>query len=179
MIVLDSSSGRDSLEVVALPVDPAPLLSSKTASDSAADAATAADTIAALEARFQQERTALNAEAVALQTGDRHSAPYSRRFDAWRRRAIAADSLRALRDKLRARSQRPAPPAAKGESTLRATMLNASSTDGRTAIVRRLVVADSVSLDLSRGDWWVGVAEAGSVPANWIRANGPRLVLRP
>jgi hypothetical protein len=179
VIVLDTSAGRDSLEVVALPLDPASLRSPKAGLDSLAVPSTAADSIAALDTRFQQARTALNAEAGALQPGDRHSAEYSQRFDAWRRRAIAADSLRALRDKLRARSRRSPLLSAKGESTLRATLLSAASTDGRAAIVRRLTLGDSVSLDLSRGDWWVGVADAGGVPSNWRRATGRRLVLRP
>jgi hypothetical protein len=179
VIVLDSSSGRDSLEVVALPVDPASLRSSTPRPDSITPPANAADSIAALDARFQQERTALNAEAVALQPGDRRSPGYSQRFEAWRRRAVAADSLRALRDRLRARLRRPATPVTKAESTIRAKLLRATSADGRTPRVRPLAGGDSVSLDLSRGDWWVGIGDAGGVPSDWVRATGRRLVLHP
>ena len=179
MIVLDSSSGRDSLEVVALPIDPASLRSSKARPDAQPAGAAAADSVAALDARFQRERIAVNAEAVALQSGDRRSAEYSKRFDAWHRRAVAADSMRALRDKLRARSRLSAIPAAKGESTLRATMLRATAPDGRAPVVRRLAGGDSVTLDLSRGEWWVGVADVGGVPSNWVGATGRRLLLRP
>lgn len=77
-------------------------------------AATALDSIAALDARFQQERAALNAEALALRSRDRHSPEYAKRFDAWHRRAVAADSIRALRDRMRAGRARSAAPAAKG-----------------------------------------------------------------
>jgi hypothetical protein len=179
VIVLDSSAGRDSLEVVALPVDPASLRSSNPGQYSVAPPDSEADSIAALDARFQQERNALNAEATALHAGDRRSPEYSKRFDAWRRRALAADSVRARRDRLHARSRRSDVPAAKGESTIRATLLRATSTDGRAPIARRLAPGDSVSLDLSRGDWWVGVANPGGVPANWLRPTGRRLVLHP
>ena len=179
MIVLDSSSGRDSLEVVALPVDPASLRSPKAGPHPLAPATSTADSVAALDARFQQERIAVNAQAIALQSGDRRSAEYSKRFDAWHRRAVAADSMRALRDKLRARSRLSAIPAAKGESTLRAKILRASSADGRAPVVRRVAGGDSVTLDLSGAEWWVGVADVGGVPSSWVRATGRRLVLRP
>ncbi|HWE41802.1 MAG TPA: hypothetical protein VG432_04810 [Gemmatimonadaceae bacterium] len=116
VIVPDSSSGRDSLEVVAPPGDPASPRSSNPVPDPVAASATAADSVAALDARFQQERTALNAESRAMQSGDRRSPGYAQRFDAWRRRALAADSIRALRDKLRARSRRSAPPATTGRA---------------------------------------------------------------
>jgi hypothetical protein len=55
VIVLDSSAGRDSLEVVALPVDPASLRSSNPGQYSVAPPASEADSIAALDTRFQQE----------------------------------------------------------------------------------------------------------------------------
>jgi hypothetical protein len=64
------------------------------------------DSAAALDARFQAERTALNAESRRLDSLDRRSADYARRFDAWRLRARAADSLRIARDRLRARNAR-------------------------------------------------------------------------
>ena len=67
-----------------------------------------ADSAASLDARWQRERAALNDESRALDTLDRYSADYARRFDAWRSRARAADSLRVSRDRLRARLA-PAP----------------------------------------------------------------------
>lgn len=179
VIVLDSSSARDSLEVVALPVDPASLHSPQERSDPPRSRATAADSLAAVDARFQQERAALDAEAVALRSGDRRSREYSRRFDAWHRRAVAADSMRALRDRLRARSLRVQLPAAEGKSTLRAMMLKATAPDGRAPIVRALARGDSVSVDLTHGEWWVGVANTDDVPSSWQRATERRLVLHP
>lgn len=65
------------------------------------------DSLAALDARWQRERAALNEESRSLDSLDRHSAEYARRFDAWRRRARAADSLRVARDRLRARGGAP------------------------------------------------------------------------
>ncbi|HEX8848027.1 MAG TPA: hypothetical protein VF761_00675 [Gemmatimonadaceae bacterium] len=62
-----------------------------------------ADSVASLDGRWQRERDALNAESRALDTLDRYSADYARRFDAWRSRARAADSLRVARDRLRRR----------------------------------------------------------------------------
>ena len=85
---LDTSSARDRLEVGARPSGPAAALE---------------DSAAALDASFQQERDALNAEARALDSLDRRSPEYGRRFTAWRLRAIAAESLRARRDRLRTR----------------------------------------------------------------------------
>ncbi|HEX2778293.1 MAG TPA: hypothetical protein VHM30_02270 [Gemmatimonadaceae bacterium] len=64
------------------------------------------DSAAALDTRYQSERAALNAESRALDSLDRRSADHARRFDAWRRRARAADSLRIARDRLRSRVER-------------------------------------------------------------------------
>jgi uncharacterized lipoprotein NlpE involved in copper resistance len=177
MIVLDSSAGRDSLEVVALPIDPASLRSSPAKPLSAAS--TAADSLTTLDARFQEQRTALNAEARALEVADRRSPEYSGRFDAWHRHAVTADSLRARRDKLRVRALHSAELAGNAESTLRATLLSARSSDGRAAIRRVLAGGDSVALDLSNGDWWVGAAVPPRIPTDWHRASGHRLVVRP
>lgn len=66
-----------------------------------------ADSAAALDRRWQSERAALNSESRALDTLDRRGADYARRFDAWRVRARAADSIRVARDKLRARLTSP------------------------------------------------------------------------
>jgi hypothetical protein len=179
MIVLDSSAGRDSLEVIAIPIDPASLQSSRTKPLSGAAASTPADSLTTLDARFQEQRTALNAEARALEVADRHSPEYSGRFDAWHRHAVAADSLRARRDKLRVRALHSAHREGNAESTLRATLLNTRSSDGRAPVVRVLASGDSVSLDLSNGDWWIGAAVPPRIPVNWRRATGHRIVVRP
>jgi hypothetical protein len=86
VVALDTSSARDSLEAVTSP------------------RAAVADSIAALDASFQEQRASLNAEARDLGSADRRSPEYRRRFEDWHRRAIAAESLRAGRDRLRARS---------------------------------------------------------------------------
>jgi hypothetical protein len=76
------------------------------APDSTSPAARLRDSAAALDVRFQRARDSLNRDSRALDTLDRRSADYARRFDAWRARARTADSLRAARDRLRARLAR-------------------------------------------------------------------------
>ena len=67
-----------------------------------------ADSVAAADARFQAARAAVNRDAAALdaRSGERHSAVYASAFDELRRRMLAAESLRADRDALRARLRR-------------------------------------------------------------------------
>jgi hypothetical protein len=97
VVALDTSSARDSLEVVSVQADSAAIAGTGRTSTSLA---TRADSVALLDARFQRERSSLNAEARALERADRRSAEYGRQFEAWRMRALVADSLRAARDRL-------------------------------------------------------------------------------
>ena len=61
----------------------------------------ATDSASRLDARFQREREAINRDVIAMRGADRRSPDYARRFDEIRRRTIAAESLRAARDRLR------------------------------------------------------------------------------
>ena len=61
----------------------------------------ATDSAARLDVRFQREREAINRDVLAMRDADRRSPDYARRFDEIRRRTIAAESLRAARDRLR------------------------------------------------------------------------------
>ena len=70
-----------------------------------------AESAATLDQAFQAARSAINAEAYALDTlpqAARRTPEYARRFDALRRASLHADSLRRARDKLRARLARHA-----------------------------------------------------------------------
>jgi hypothetical protein len=65
----------------------------------------AAESAAVLDQAFQAARSAINAEAYALDTFPvlaRHSSDYARRFDALRGATLSADSLRRARDHERA-----------------------------------------------------------------------------
>jgi hypothetical protein len=185
-VVLDSNPAREMREVIAVPVDPASVATtlprdaplSRAHEDSTTRLTLLRDSATALDQRFQAEREALNKDSRALDTLARRSAEYSRRFDAFRHRALAADSLRTARDRLRARV---APLATK------LTDADAFSDDQRqslrakfgalTAGTRRAVVkevrGDTARLTLDNGEWWIGVARSGSVPARWTRLTVP------
>jgi hypothetical protein len=90
---IDSSSAHSAVEGVT----PSP-----------APRAPAADSAAALDRAYQAERAIINGEAHALDTlpvAMRRSAAYAQRFDALRRTALHADSLRAARDRERKRAK--------------------------------------------------------------------------
>jgi len=69
-----------------------------------------ADSVAAADARFQTARTGVNRDARALdaRSAQRRSPDYAKAYDELRRRTLAAESLRADRDALRARLRRAA-----------------------------------------------------------------------
>jgi hypothetical protein len=74
-----------------------------------ARASAAADSAAALDRAYQTVRTTINAEAYALDTlpiAARRTAAYAQRFDALRRLTLHADTLRAARNRERARAQK-------------------------------------------------------------------------
>jgi hypothetical protein len=73
---------------------------------------TAAESAAALDRTYQTLRTTINAEAYALDTlpvAARRTAVYAQRFDTLRRMTLHADSMRAARDRERARARREVP----------------------------------------------------------------------
>jgi hypothetical protein len=73
--------------------------------------ASAAESAAALDRAYQAVRATINAEAYALDTlpvATRHTTAYAQRFDAMRRATLHADSLRAARDRERAKARRDA-----------------------------------------------------------------------
>ncbi|HKG90531.1 MAG TPA: hypothetical protein VKA84_01495, partial [Gemmatimonadaceae bacterium] len=83
-----------------------PSLPPGTPPDSAARLRALLDSAAALDASFQRERAALNADAVAMAALDRRSGAYAERFDAFRVRQAAAERQREARDQLRRRAER-------------------------------------------------------------------------
>jgi hypothetical protein len=63
-----------------------------------------ADSARQLDSAYQRERGALNAEATAMRSADRHTAAYLSRYRAFEQRAAAAGRIRAERDRLRGRT---------------------------------------------------------------------------
>jgi hypothetical protein len=173
VVVLDSTMGMDSVEVVALPTKPrndaafAARLSPAT-SDSVSRLQSLDDSAAALETRFRVLRDSLNAEVQALDTADRRTRSYEARYAAIRRRTLAAETLRASRDSVRTRADRlrarlgprAGTPA---ESPARDTD---QATDGR-GPERRTLRNDTLTLSLPPGPWWIGVARHGKAPARY------------
>jgi hypothetical protein len=184
VVIVHSTRGTGALEALALPADPAPLARRprgpaagsgdarrwESARDSAADAGT----------RFARLRDSLVAEARALEALDRRTPVYAARFDAYRRRAQEAATVRAVRDRTRRRADALAPrgataavnPAAPAGERAALEALR----DGERRPVRAPVAAGAARLRLTHGTWWVGVAPPGTAPARYTRvtiaANG-------
>lgn len=187
VVVIDSNRAHEEREVIALPIDPASLQSatssaatfSRPHADSLSRLVALRDSAVLVDKRYQSERDTLNGESRALDQVDRKSAHYARTFDAFRRRSLAAESLRVTRDRLLDRGARYASRLSAGaalmardENTLR------SSIDTMAAGGRRMVVGqtrnDSIRLLLADGTWWIGVAGGGALPSRWTRVEIPR-----
>lgn len=106
----DSTVATPAVEVVAIPDGPV--------GDSMRRANAIADSAKSVDERFQALRDSINREAAAL-GGDRRSAEYARRWDALRRRTVAAESLRAERDRIRRRADRARPAAQRDTAATR------------------------------------------------------------
>ena len=104
----DSTPAVAAVEVAAIPDGPV--------GDSMRRAATIADSARAVDIRFQALRDSINAAAAAL-TGDRRSREYARAWDALRIRTVAAESLRAERDRILRRAGRARPASMRDSSS--------------------------------------------------------------
>lgn len=183
-VLLDTTSVPTASVVLAVPVDPETLRTppvSSRATGAAADTLTRfialRDSTAALDARFQAVRAALNAEARDMSSLDRRTPAYARRFDAFRARELAADSLRTARDRQRSRETRqrtllahllPSPDAERLASSAYRTALLAARVESRrgTSVT---VSGTATRLSLAPGSWWIGIASAGGAPAIFQR----------
>lgn len=182
-LLLDSTLLRESLEVVAVPVDPlslrprlsAPALPASLA-DTMAVAAALRDSAVRLDAAFQREREELNVEARLLQAlppPDRRSAAYARRYASFISRLQPAQLARIQRDSMHSRANRLlAASAATGEvrdqhatdSSARAALLVAGDGHRRTIVVPATSI---VRMRLASGDWWIGLGTPGRLPARF------------
>jgi hypothetical protein len=185
-VVIDSNRPHEEREVIALPVDPTslhlPIGSaggiSPRQSDSVARLVAMRDSAAMYDARFQSERDTLNRESRALDRVDRRAAEYARRFDTFRRRALAAESLRIARDRFRNRIAPLAERLSGGAATFAAaersfrSVVDTVSATGRRTVVGR-TRGDTVRLRLADGTWWIGASDAGMLPGRWTRVEMP------
>ena len=177
VVMIDSTMRGESVEVVALPVDPFQL--------APADARTTTDltdsisrlrrldqSAAAIDVRFGALRDTLSSEVRALDTPDRRTRAYAVRYAEIRRRTLAAEALRSTRDSLRAHADilrsRLGTRAGSAATTPSAGGDGAaiSSTDRRRP-QRRPARQHAVTLSLAPGPWWIGVARAGAQPTHY------------
>ena len=188
-VVVDTTGSSTALEVLALPIDPATIAPSLTVGaseargtprgDSIARFVSLRDSAASIDADFQRERAALNADAERFATLDRTSADYARAWDAHRARLVAAERLRATRDRLRGRAAALAkqlgdavPP---DDSTRRAQQGAArrqafdTASDGSRSVQAAGVREGSATLTLEAGTWWLGATPPGAAPSAFTR----------
>ena len=190
-VVVDTTGSGGALEVLALPVNPAAIElppeildtepPGSPRGDSIVRFLALRDSIAALDERFQRERASLNAEAARFDSLDRTSAAYARAWDAHRARLVDAERLRTTRDRLRERAASLAarlgdavPP---DDSTRRAAVRTAwrevldAASDGERRTVHADVRVGAATLALEPGQWWIGAAARGDVPASFVPAD--------
>jgi hypothetical protein len=132
--------------------------------DSAALFHALGDSAARFDTAFQRARTALNREALAMRTGDRTSADYNSRYQAFDRRAVAAVALRTARDRALAHA-----------GALRKRYPALASTLRPDAAPRpvRVDARDTVRLSLAPGDWWISLSTSPSTARRvTLRAGG-------
>ena len=165
IVVRDSTARDGSLEALALPVDPASL---RLAPPSRAgdERQRLADSAAALDARFQSSRDALNDRARAMYGQDVRTREYASRWDAFRRDELTADALRRERDRVRMRLRRAGGDVAAGGGPPRDSILARARDGGRTPVHAPLR-GGSVTLSLAPGAWWIGIGPAGAVPVRF------------
>ena len=187
--MVDTTGSPAALEVLALPIDPAMIAPPAEViardargtprGDSIARFVSLRDSAGAIDAAFQRERAALNADAERFAALDRTSAEYARAWDAHRARLVAAERLRATRDRLRERAAALAtglgdavPPADSTRSarvsTARRQALDTASDGGR-GVEAAGVRDGSATLTLEPGTWWLGAAPLGDAPAAFTR----------
>jgi hypothetical protein len=127
------------------------------------------DSSASLDARFRELRDTLSTEVASIDTMDRRTRAYTSRYDAIVRRTKEAEQLRAARDSIRARAEllraRLGPRAAVAPGGAAAE--NAAGTAGEQEVERRQAHGASLTLPLSPGDWWIGIARTGADPVRY------------
>ena len=127
----------------------------------------ASDSADSLDAAFQRARDSLNREARGLAGGDRRSAEYGKRYDAFMARVLVATRTREARDRARRRvatlraqlgADAPDPGERNAEPgvRLRAALDSAGRANGQ-QIVRTVLRDGEATLELPPGTWWLAV----------------------
>jgi hypothetical protein len=180
-IIFDSNLNTEGLEVVMVPVDPAPLLrgalprATAAQADSLARLATFEDSAATLDRHFQNLRDELNSAASTLTRADRRSDEYAERYDEFQSRAQRADSLRIARDRLlaRAAAHRAAlehllPDSARIREDARQVHKKLSAARDGTRAARSVPARSGpLVVNVEPGKWWVGLARGGMAPSSF------------
>jgi hypothetical protein len=160
VVLLDAGGGTRELRVYASepPSTTTPALPAGVTADTAAIYVALADSAARLDSTYQRERTALNAEAIAMRAEDRRSSAYRSRYQAFERRVDAATALRARRDSLRRRmaSLERARPGLTGYAR---TVASSRSRTAPSPVRRVPVTSDTLRVGLPAGAWWLTVGE--------------------
>lgn len=173
VVVIDSTMRGESVEVVALPVDPLQRASANAGPtrDSLARLHGLDDSAAVLETRFRALRDTLSSEVRALDTADRRTRPYAVRYAEIRRRTLAAEALRSDRDSIRARADTlrtrlVARAGSAGTAPTADVDAQAAGADARRA-QRRPMHEGALTLSLAPGRWWIGAARLGAQPTHY------------
>jgi hypothetical protein len=175
VVVIDSTMSRGSVEVVALPMSPARASVAATLDgappDSHARLRVLEDSATRFDGRFQRLRDSLNTDVRALDTADRRTPAYARRYAEIRRRTMIADSIRTRRDAVRSqatelRTKLSAEVARSPRPTPNAREIPLTDASGR-RVRRERMTAPNVTLSLEPGPWWIGVASPDSEPARY------------
>jgi hypothetical protein len=151
-VIVDSTAAPGAVEVLATPFDPAGLIPTNPARESADS----------LDALFQRERRALNARSAVLDTMDRRTPAYAADHAELTARIGDAERLRAARDSAarRAGPRRGIAPAA---------LDSASRAAGR-PVARAPIAAGGVTIRLQAGAWWITLLDpAGAVLLRALR----------
>jgi hypothetical protein len=182
-IILDSNLSAGELEVVMVPVDPAPLLrgnepwTSAAQADSLAKLAVFEDSAATLDRTFLGIRDDLNADATRLSRLDRRSDEYADRFGEFQTHAARADSLRDLRDRMRDRAsdyrialKSLLPDSARIRQLARdaRARLDGAADNRRRTFALRLR-SGGTTIRVEPGTWWIGLASDGLAPTTFER----------
>ncbi len=174
-VVIDSTQESAALEVVAVPFDPAVLHAAATngaAADSMARVRALSDSLRAADRRFQDERSAINAEVVAMRARDRTTREYAATHAAVTERMAIAESLRAERDAMRARRQaiadalRLSPSDLEGSPRIPWMRVDSASRAAGRAVITAAPAGDTLTLRAQAGTWWVTAGKVGSYIAS-------------
>ena len=185
LTVLVDNPSSAGMEIILVPSDPATLLPADAPSLSNAQAdslrllKTLDDSSQSLIDQFSKLREELNAEANSLSALDRRSKQYAQRYDEFRPRFAQAETLRASRDKIRARAgslraalSRLLPDSARVQRAARESRQRIESvrtTAGTTKIIA--VSGTATNVALGNGSWWIGVAHAGLLPRRFVKVD--------